>query len=723
MDSVFPTQKRTKTPTILQMEATECGSTSLSIILAYYGKYITAEEARTACGVSRDGTKAIHIVKAARNYGMQATGANLDIAQLQEKQVPFIAYWGFDHFLIIEGFSKSRVYLNDPAVGPRRITWDEFKEKYTGVVLVIRPGPTFQPSGKPESSALQLLINRMGNNSFSLLFLVLITSLLIIPKIAMPIFTKGFIDQVLINNQSNLLTFILLGLAFTTLMQMLLTAIQRNVLYRLNIKLDTVNAVKFLWHLLHVPIRYFQQRSSGDIIERNSISEKIASYIAQDLPVTLVNILEIVAFSIVIFLLSWKIGLILFASMIINITALEVGRIALTDTGQRYAQDRGKLEAIETNGIQIIETLKASGLESFFFNRWVAFYTRFLLTEQRLIWLNTLLNFIPQIVSYFVGIATICYGAYLVMVGELTVGTIVAIQALSASILGPVGNLVQFISGLFQLKGDLIRLTDVIDTASDPFFNNKTSINEPPQKTADVILQINDLSFSYSPLEPPVINNLSLTMKKGQRVAIVGPSGSGKSSLAKLVCALNLPSQGGLYFNSIPYPQLNRELLGQYISYVDQQIFLFAGSIRDNLTLWDDSISDERIYEALQKTGMAEDVIARGGLHATLIDKGANFSGGQCQRLEIARALLKNAPLLVFDEATSAIDPLLEAEIYDYLKTIESSVFIIAHRLSAIKDCDRIYVLQAGQIVQQGSHYELIEQQGLYQELVGMEQL
>jgi ATP-binding cassette, subfamily C, bacterial len=723
MDNTFPSQKRIKTPTILQMEATECGSTSLAIILAYYGKYITSEEARTACGVSRDGTKAIHIVKAARNYGMQATGANLDIAQLQEKQVPFIAYWGFDHFLIIEGFSKSRVYLNDPAVGPRHVTWEEFKEKYTGVVLVLRPGPTFQPGGQPEPSTLKLLINRMGNNFYPLLFLVLITILLIIPKIAMPIFTKGFIDQVLINNQSNLLLFVLSGLAFTTALAMLLTAIQRNILYKLDIKLDTVNSIKFLWHLLHIPIRYFQQRSNGDIVERNNISEKIASYIAEDLPITLVNILEIIAFSAVIILLSWQIGLILFISMIINIIALEYGRIALTDTGRRYAQDRGKLEAIETNGIQIIETLKASGLEAFFFSRWVAFYTRFLLTEQRLLWLNTLLNFIPGILAFFVGIAMICYGAYLVMSGELTVGTIIAIQALSVSILAPLNHLIEFISGLFQLKGDLIRLSDVTDTDIDPFFN-KSAVSTPlnPLKS-DIILQMNKLSFSYSPLEPPVINNLSLTMNKGERIAIVGPSGSGKSSLAKLVCALNLPNQGELYFDSRPYHQLNRELLSQYISYVDQQIFLFAGSIRDNLTLWDNSISDEKIYEALRKTGMADDVILRGGLKAHLIDKGANFSGGQCQRLEIARALLKNAPLLVFDEATSAIDPLVEAEIYAYLKTIESSVFIIAHRLSAIKDCDRIYVLKEGQIIQQGSHNELIVQEGLYQELVGMEQL
>ena len=715
-------QARVKTPTILQMEATECGSTALAIILAYYHKFLTAEEARTACSVSRDGTKAINIVKAARNYGMQARGANLEIDELQEVNVPFMVFWEFNHFLVVEGYTPTKVFINDPATGPRSISWDEFEQGYTGVVLNITPGEAFKPSGKPERSTMTLLLQRLGNNYLAILFIILSTIALIIPKIATPIFTKAFIDQLLIDKQTNLIPVILLGIAFTTIADTLLTWFQMKFLNRLKTKLEVINAVNFLWHLFHIPIRYFQQRSSGDIVQRNEISEKIASVLAKDLPENIVGLLEMLAFASVIFFLCWQLGLVLLVLVIIDVSSLQISKKRLTDMGRRYAQDKGKLEGIETNGIQIMETLKVSALEHYFFNRWAAFYTKLLNTQQQLIWATALLNLIPNFLGFLVNIVIICYGSYLVISGEITVGTIVAIQALMTSFLNPLHKLIEFINTLNQLKGDIVRLNDVMNTPTAPGFSVKDKgKSELLLQDTPLILQIKELSFSYSALDPPIIDQLSMSIFRGERVAVVGPSGSGKSSLAKLICGLDSSGAGAIYINGIACNQISRSSLSKYIAYVDQNILFYPGNLRENLTLWDNTIDDNTIYEALRTVNLIEDIIGRGGLGTIITETGSNFSGGQCQRLEIARALLRKPKFLILDEATSAMDTTLEASIYTNLMAMNTTLLIIAHRLSAIQHCDRIYVLDQGQVIQEGSHLDLINQPGLYQDLAAME--
>ncbi|STX28595.1 ABC-type bacteriocin/lantibiotic exporters, contain an N-terminal double-glycine peptidase domain [Legionella beliardensis] len=722
MEIKLPIQKRVKTPTVLQMEATECGAASLAILLGYYEKYVTAEELRIACGVSRDGTKAINIVKAARNYGLEAYGANLEIEELQEKKVPFIVYWSFNHFLVVEGFSKRKVYLNDPATGPRAVSWDEFAREYTGVVLVLTPGPSFKKGGKPEFPIRQLFTERLKQNFSTLFFIVLVTAILIIPTIAIPIFTKAFIDYLLIDNQKSLIGFVLFGLAFTTLMTILLTWLQLKFLNYLTIKLDVVGSVSFFWHLLHIPINFFQQRSNGEVVERSVINEKIATIIAKDLPNFIVNFLKIIAFGLVIFILSWQIWVLLMILVLCNIITLILGRRKLTDLGRKYAGDHGKLEGIEANGIQIIETLKTSALEQYFFNRWASFYTKFLTSEQQLLVWRTLILAIPDFFNLMLNLAIIFVGAYLVMQGQLTIGSIVAIQALALNFLTPLDDIIEFFSNLFQIKGDMVRLKDALDTKIDPLFKaSQFTTQEFKERNTDIILKANQLTFSYSPLDPPVIDDLSLTINRGEQVAIVGPSGSGKSSLAKLICGLNQPTSGEIFLKEVSYSQLNRALLSEFIAYVDQNIFLFSGSVRDNLAYWDKKYSDAELLDVLAQVHLDNDILLRGGLGLKLLEGGANLSGGQRQRLELARALLLKAQLLVLDEATSAMDPLLEAEVYANLRASNYSLLIIAHRLSAIRDCDCIYVVNEGQIVQQGRHEQLINEPGLYKELVEKE--
>ncbi|KTC68712.1 hypothetical protein Lbir_2245 [Legionella birminghamensis] len=716
-------QAKVSTPTILQMEATECGATSLSIILAYYGKYISAEEARIACNISRDGTKAINIVKAARHYGMDAFGANVDIDELNNVKVPFIAYWEFNHFLVVEGFNSKTVYLNDPATGPRKLGWEEFGKSYTGVVLEMAPGEKFEKEGAPERSTLSLLFAKIGNNYWPMAFIILTTIALIVPQIATAIFTKAFIDHLLIDNQRSLIPVVLLGLAFTTLAETAFSVLQFRALRRLQLKLSIVNSIQFLWHLLHLPIRYFQQRAAGDIAHRNSLNEELAIMLSKNLPAQVVGIFEMFAFGLVIFILSWQIGLALFLITSLNLVSMLVGRRFLLDQGRRYAQNKGKLDGIEANGFQIIETLKVAALESHFFNRWLAHYTEYLTTEQRLHWIGGLLGLIPNLLGFWANMIIICYGAYLVMAGVITIGSVVAIQALLSSFLKPLYDLISFYQQLNQVKGDIIRLDDVVNAPADAHFSNAPSLSQEPPPVPDnqLILQVNNLSFSFSPLDPPVLDNVSLELRAGERVAVVGQSGSGKSTLAKLICGVYQASAGNILLNGCPIDHLSRLAISKLLAQVDQNILFLPGTLRDNLSFWDKTLTDEKLYEALKAVEMDEIIRSRGGLDLTLNESGNNFSGGQRQRLEIARAILRQAPLLILDEATSAMDTVLERQIYHNLWAMNTSLLIIAHRLSAIRDCNRIYVLKEGQLVQTGTHEELLNQPGLYQELINQE--
>ncbi|CDZ77550.1 Lactococcin-G-processing and transport ATP-binding protein LagD [Legionella massiliensis] len=717
-------QKRIRTPTIIQMESTECGATVLSIILGYYQRYITAEEARTACGVSRDGSKLINILKAARNYGMDAYGANLDIDDLDQIAVPFIVYWEFNHFLVVEGFNQQKVFLNDPASGPRSVSWDEFDKGYTGIAVQMTPGEAFQKGGKPPPSLLRMLFWRLGKNQLPLVYLFLLTMALIIPKVSIPIFSKAFIDQVLINNQYELFKTIFVVLSFTSLASILLTWLQKRLLNRLQIKLEIVNTLHFIWHLLHVPMHYFQQRASGDIVERSNISEKIAKALSDEMITAGVSLLEMAIIILIVCFLSLPLGLSLLFFLSLNFIFLLITQKKLNNLSLSYSQNLGKLEAIQVNGIQQIESIKIAALEQHFFNRWISFYTKLVKTKADIMLIDQLGTTLPTLLGIVINVIMICLGAYLVIHGSITIGTIVAIQALILMLLVPFNSFIQFVNQLRQLKGDVVRLNDIIDTKVDSRFKEEEPLEQDLViKNTGPILEVSNLVFGYSPLELPAIYNLSLQVAPSERVAIVGPSGGGKSTLAKLFCGLNKPWSGSITLNGLELERYSPQALSKFIAYVDQNILFIRGTLRDNLSLWDNSLSDEKMYEVLEQVNMYECIMARGGLGLMMTETGNMFSGGQKQCIEIARALLRSPKLLILDEATSALDPILEEKVYQRLKQSQSTIVVIAHRLSTITDSDRIFVIEEGELSQQGTHDSLMNQSGTYRTLMIREEM
>ncbi len=731
---------RVKTPTILQMEAVECGAASLAIILAYYNRIVPLAELRIECGVSRNGSKASNLILAARRYGMEADGFKAeDPEQLHELYPPFIVFWEFKHFLVVEGLNKNWVFINDPATGPRKISWSEFDEGFTGVVLVMEPGPDFKKGGRNKSVILAL-IDRLRGSVGAILYCILAGFLLVLPGLAIPVFSQVFVDEILVENRTQWLRPLILGMIITILFQGLLTLFRLRYLRKLRIKLAVGMSSRFLWHILRLPVRFYAQRYAGEVSNRASLNNKVAQVLSGQLATTIIDVVMILFYAGVMFAYDGVLTLIGICFSAINGLALQWVARQRVDANMRLVQDWGKAAGVSIAALQSIETLKASALESDFFSRWSGYYAKAASAQQELEATNQVLGVLPIFLTSLTSMLILVVGGWRVMDGNLSVGMLVAFQSLMLCFQQPVNTLVDFGTTLQELEGDLNRLDDVLGNSLDVEVEKGDGEigrwgdgeigrwgdggigREVSIEKLRGYVELRDVTFGYSHVEAPLIENFSLSLQPGQRVALVGGSGSGKSTLAKLICGLYQPWEGDILFDGIPRGEIPRDILASCLSMVEQDIFLFGGTVRDNLTLWNSTIPDEQIIKACQDAAIHETVkTIPGGYDGELLEGGVNLSGGQRQRLEIARALVKNPTILVMDEATSALDAQTEQIIVQNLRSRNCSCILVAHRLSTIRDCDEIIVLDGGRVVQRGTHEELWEQGGVYQRLIRSE--
>ena len=727
---------RVKTPTVLQMEAVECGAASLAIILAYYDRIVPLAELRIECGVSRDGSKASNIILAARRYGMLADGFKAEHPeQLHQLQPPYIVFWQFNHYLVVEGLNKNWVFINDPATGPRKISWKEFDEGFTGVVLALEPGPEFKKEGRKPNVILGLT-DRLRGSVGALVYCILAGLLLVLPGLALPVFTQVFVDSVLVENRTEWLRPLILGMIITTVFQGLLSLLRLRYLRKLRIKLAVGMSSRFLWHILRLPVKFYAQRYAGEVSNRASLNNKVAQVLSGQLALATIDIVTILFYGVVMFAYDGLLTLIAICFSAINGLALQwVGRYRV-DANMRLVQDWGKVSGVSIAGLQSIETLKASALESDFFSRWSGYYARAAIAKQELEVANQVLGVLPVLSTSLTTMLILIVGGWRVIEGNLSIGMLVAFQSLTASFQQPVNTLVDFGSTLQELEGDLNRLDDVLGNSLDSELERDIGgsegrkgveiENKLPSHTPDTPLQgyveLRDITFGYSHVEPPLIENFNLSLQPGKRVALVGASGSGKSTIAKLICGLYQPWSGEILFDRTPRSKIPRQVLANSLSLVEQDIFLFGGTVRDNLTLWDGAVPDARLIKACRDAAIDEAITAiPGGYDGELLEGGANLSGGQRQRLEIARALVKNPAILVMDEASSALDAQTEQIIVENLRQRQCSCILVAHRLSTIRDCDEIIVLEEGKVVQRGTHEQLWQQEGVYRRLIRSE--
>lgn len=713
--------RRVKTHTLLQMEAVECGAAALGIVLGTYGRYVPLEELRVECGVSRDGSKANNVLKAARNYGLAAKGFKHELNVVRGLKMPVILFWNFNHFLVLEGFgSDGKVYLNDPASGPRVIGEEELSGSYTGVVLVAEPGPEFKKGGQ-RSSLIPSLTRRLKGFRGALLFVIACGLFLVVPGLVIPAFTRIFIDEYLVAGKTDWVGPLFFGMGAAALVSALLTWLQKYFLLRFETKLALTTSSRFFTHVLRLPVEFFSQRFGGEIGSRVMINDRVAQVLSGQVATTALDMLMIVFFALLMLQYDAVLTIVCVFLAMLNMLALRWISAKRVDGSRRLLQEKGKLMGTAMGGLQMIETLKATGGEGDFFGRWAGYQAKALKAKQELGLLSQYVSVIPPLLTTATTTTILGIGGLRVMDGHLTVGMLVAFQTLMASFLKPINTFVTFGSTIQELEGDMNRLDDVLRYPQDVQYRPGQETEPALDKVIKLSghLELRNITFGYSPLEKPLIENFNLVIKPGQRVALVGGSGSGKSTVSKLVSGLYKPWSGEILFDGVPRERIPHSLLANSIGMVDQDIFLFAGTVKENLSMWDSTIPETNITRAAKDAAIAEIIAGRAGGYTSLVHEGGtNFSGGQRQRLEIARALVGNPTMLILDEATSALDPATEREIDDALRRRGCACLIVAHRLSTIRDCDEIVVMRRGQVVQRGTHWEMKEVPGPYQELI-----
>ncbi|MDX2232476.1 MAG: NHLP family bacteriocin export ABC transporter peptidase/permease/ATPase subunit [Leptolyngbyaceae cyanobacterium bins.349] len=715
-----------RTPTVLQMEAVECGAASLNMILGYHGYIASLADLRQACGVSRDGSKASNVLNAARNYKLDANGFKADIPALQQLEPPYIVYWNFNHFLVVEGFYRDRVYLNDPATGPRSVALGEFSEAFTGVVLTFKPGAEFSQGGE-KPSVRKSLWARLQSSVGSLLFCIAIGFLLVLPGLATPAFSQIFIDQVLLQNRQDWLRPLVIVMIITAVLTGLLKRMQLQVLRQLKVKFGISMSSRFLRHLLYLPISFYDQRFAGEISNRTQLNDRLAQLLSGQLATTVISGVMVLFYAAVMWMYDWVLTLISIFFVGLNLLVLQLGARERVDTNMRLMQVQGKADGQAIAGLQNMETLKASGAESDFFTRWAGYYAKAINARQDMEKLNQRMSILPTLLSSLSVMTLLVMGGFRVMDGALTIGGLIAFQSLMQQFMQPVGQIVQLGGDFQELTGNLARLDDVLKHEIDPIvkaqFASPTALPLTiTQPKLEGFLEIRNLTFGYNRTAPPLIENFSVSLQPGQRVALVGGSGSGKSTIAKLVAGLYQPWAGEILFDGRTRQEIERSILVNSLAMVEQDVLLFSGSVRDNLTLWDTTIPENNLVQACQDAAIHDVIMALpGGYNADLLEGATNLSGGQRQRLEIARTLVNNPSILLMDEATSALDTETERLITENLRLRGCTCLIVAHRLSTIRDCDEIIVLERGKVVQRGNHDQLRQQPGHYLDLIRSE--
>ena len=710
-----------KVPVVMQMETLECGAASLTMILAYYGRWVPLEQIREDCGVSRDGSNAKNILKAARSYGLNAKAYRYNPERLREVgKFPMIVHWEFNHFIVLNGFKGNYVYINDPARGSVKMTFEQFDEGYTGVCLMFDPSEAFVPGGRPKSIA-EFAKARLKGASAAVAFVTITTLISSITGIILSGFSRVFMDRLLTGLDAAWLLPFIVGLAGVSAVQIIASWIQAVYSLKINGKMAVVGNMSYMWKVLRLPMKFFSQRMAGDIQQRQASNANIAGSLVNTLAPLVLQTAMMIFYLVVMVrysLLLTAIGIASIAGQMFVSRIISNKRVNLTRVMMR---DAGKLASATVSGIEMIETIKASGAENGFFEKWSGYQASVNTQNVRFEKINNYLGMIPAILTQLADTAVLILGVYLCMTGQFTVGMVMAFQGFLGSFMQPAQTLISAGQQFQELRTEMERVEDVMKYPTDVEIDEDIDEEADYEKLSGTV-ELKNVTFGYSRLSPPLIDNFSMKMEPGSRVAFVGSSGCGKSTLAKLISGLYQPWEGEILFDGKHINEINRSVFTGSVAVVDQDITLFEDTIENNIKMWDNTIEDYEMMMAARDAQIHDDIMQReGGYRYKLTEGGRDFSGGQRQRLEIARVLAQDPTIIVMDEATSALDAKTEYDVVNAVKQRDITCIVIAHRLSTIRDCDEIIVFDHGKVVERGTHEELMALNGAYTKLVTSE--
>ncbi len=728
------TGKVVRVPVILQLEALECGAACLAMILAYYGKWVPLERVRVDCGVSRDGSNAKNVMMAARNYGLQAQGYKFEIEDLkQEGEFPCIIFSEFNHFVVLNGFKKDKAVINDPARGVVELSMEDFDKGFTGVCIFFEPDEGFERGGK-KKSIFEFAGKQLKGTGAVMTFTVIVSLICAIMGVINPVFSKIFIDRFLAGRNRDWLVPFFIFLIVFAVMQIVLSGMQAIYNLRIQGKLAIKANARYMWHVLRMPVEFFTQRHAEDIAIRKRDNEILAATLINTLAPTVLDLLMMIVYLTVILKYSVMLTAVGLVGMAINIFVsqyISAKRVNITRVQMR---DAAKLAAATVSGIEMMETIKSSGAENGFFEKWSGFQASVNSQAIKEIKLNSYYGLIPLVVNVFVNTTILGTGLYLIMKGHFTVGMFYSFQAMLTQFMAPVMALSDTGTIIREMRVDMERIDDVMEYPVDVEYDESDTADagheESTEDTDDTVsfsklsgmVELKDVTFGYSRLSPPLIENFSMKVEPGQKVAFVGASGCGKSTLSKLISGLYKPWSGEVLFDGKPMEDINRSVFTGSLAVVDQEITLFEDTLANNIKMWDSSIEDFEMILAARDASLHDDILQReGGYKYKMIAGGRDFSGGQRQRIEIARVLAQDPTVIIMDEATSALDAATEYEVVKSITDRGITCIVIAHRLSTIRDCDEIIVMDNGKVVERGTHEELINLHGKYEELITSE--